>query len=130
MIQHLQATTSAKIIMTTLSCIGENLFTDINYKRNQYNTVIKSIAGSCKCLLADVAEEFDLLLVANRRSDYFLDNFFSAVYFDKRKSKELHWPEKLSQKRKLLLTIDGVHLNGDGAKVYKKIIEQTIKNTC
>jgi lysophospholipase L1-like esterase len=114
--------------MTTLSCIGENLFSDINYKRSQYNIAIKSIAGSYNCLLADVAEEFDTVLITNHRSDYFLDNFFSAVYFDKRKSEELHGPEKLSQKRKLLLTIDGVHLNESGAKIYKKIIEQTIKN--
>ena len=128
MIEFIQATANAKIILTTLSCIGENLSSDLNDKRTEYNNAIRSVAKSYGCLLADVADEFESVLEKSTQTNYLLNNFFDAVYFDKKASQKSDGPKTLSQKRSLILTIDGVHLNGNGANLYKIALENVINN--
>jgi len=128
LIIYLKTKTAAKIIITTLSCINENLNSKTNQIRNEYNSIIKTIAQQTNSIIAEVSEEFDKILKMNNQTDYLLENFFSSVYVDKKACGKPNGSDRLSEKRNLKLTIDGIHLNKDGARVYKEIIEQTIKN--
>jgi len=87
----------AKIIITTLSCLGEVLNSPINQKRRLVN-----ISGYNLM-------EHPLNLVL----DYF-------------RSKRMNWVEKISRKRGLMLTIDGGHLNSKGAIIYAKELSRIL----
>jgi len=127
LITYLKTKTEAKIILTTLSCINENLNSKTNQLRKEYNNIIKTIAQQANCIIADVSEEFDKILKMNNQTDYLLENFLNSVYIDKKICGKPNGSDRLSEKRNLKLTIDGIHLNKEGARVYKEIIEQTLK---
>ena len=63
------------------------------------------------------------VLKQNYQTDYLLKHFLNSAYFDLKKCQETGGADKLSRKRNLILTIDGVHLNSAGAMLYKQAIE-------
>ena len=126
MIDAIRSKSNSKIILTTLGCINENLSSEINSVRTEYNDLIVKVAHEHDCLVADIAGEMESVLKKARQTDYLLNNFLNSVYFDKKRCKRDGGPDKLSAKRNLSLTIDGVHLNSAGAVIYKRAIEQQI----
>jgi lysophospholipase L1-like esterase len=128
MVKLLTAKTTTNIVLTTLSCINENLLSETNLIRIEYNKAIKDIAHQTGCILADISDEFDTILKESNQTDYLLENFLRSVYFDKKECQQKGGAEKLSTNRKLRLTIDGIHLNKEGANLYKKTIERIIRN--
>jgi len=125
-INLIKTKTNAKIILTTLSCINEDLSSYVNKIRSDYNHLIRNIADYNDCLLADISQEFDSILNSNIQTNFLLDRFIDTVYFDSKKCQKIGGADKLSKKRKLQLTIDGVHLNSIGANLYKQTIEKQI----
>jgi lysophospholipase L1-like esterase len=126
MIDFIRSESSSNIILTTLGCINENLSSVSNSKRTYYNDSIIKVATEHHCMIADVSGEMESVLKATRQTDYFLKNILNLIYFDKRKCKRDGGADKLSRKRNLILTIDGVHLNSAGAMIYKQTIEKQI----
>ena len=126
MVAFIQSKTNSKIILTTLGCINENLSSEVNSSRIGYNDLIVKVANEHNCLIADIAQEMESLLKNSNQTDYLLNNFLNSVYFDKRRCKTSGGPDKMSAKRNLSLTIDGVHLNSAGAMIYKQAIEREI----
>lgn len=126
MIHLIKSKTNSKIILTTLGCINEKLSFYLNDIRNDYNNVIKKIANENNCLIADIAKEFDLVLNNKIQTNFLLESFFNSTYFDCKQCKKIGRADKLSEKRKLQLTIDGVHLNSTGARLHKKTIEKQL----
>ncbi len=108
---------SAPIILTTLSCLGESLDTSVNAQRAAYNGAIRSIAHRYQCILADVGAGFDDFLLGQESSDCFLGQFLDVV-----RTLTPEGANKLSSDRTLSLTIDGVHINQAGAALYAKLI--------
>jgi lysophospholipase L1-like esterase len=74
-------------------------------------------------LIADISHQNQLVLEKNYQTDYLLNNFLNSAYFDLKKRQETGGADRLSRKRNLILTIDGVHLNSAGAMLYKQAIE-------
>lgn len=126
MIHFIQSKCNAKIVLTTLGCINENLSADVNSKRNAYNHSILQVARDHNCLVADISSEMEAVLQAGSQTNYLLENLLNSVYFDKKKCRSNEGADKLSRQRNLLLTIDGVHLNSAGAMIYKEAIEKLI----
>ncbi|MEJ1241073.1 GDSL-type esterase/lipase family protein [Chryseolinea sp. T2] len=126
MIKLLREKTKGRIVLTTLSCINENLLSETNLIRIEYNKVIRAITKEANCLLADVSEAFETVLKESSQTDYLLESFLSSVYFDKKICRQKGGVQKLSKKRKLTLTIDGIHLNEEGANIYRRTIEKSI----
>ena len=126
MIDFIQSKSNSKIILTTLGCINENLSSDINLKRIDYNGFIVKVANDYHCLVADIAYEMDSVLNKSIQTDYLLKNFLNTVYLDKKRCRNDGGADRLSTKRNLSLTIDGVHLNSAGALIYKQTIERQI----
>ena len=131
MLDLVQSKSNAKIIVTTLGCINENLSSILNLQRVEYNGIISKMANNYHCLVADISHETQLVLEKNYQTDYLLNNFLNSAYFDLKKCQETGGADRLSRKRNLILTIDGVHLNSVGAMLYKQAIEiQINKGSC
>lgn len=58
----------------------------------------------------------------------FLDSFFNTFFFDALKTRTMEGTMSLSNKRKLKLTVDGVHINFEGAKIYCNVISDCLDN--
>jgi lysophospholipase L1-like esterase len=123
MIQSIQSKCNAKIVLTTIGCINENLSSVPNQNRIEYNESIVKIANDYHCLVADVSGEMESVLIETSQTDYLLNNFLNTVYFDKKECRTDGGAERMSRKRNLRLTIDGIHLNSAGAMLYKQTIE-------
>lgn len=128
MVDVIQSKSNSKIILTTLGCINEKLSSETNLKKIHYNDLIVQVANEHHCLVADVAREMESVLEKTSQTDYMLDSFLNTVYFDKKRCKIDGGPDKLSAKRNLSLTLDGVHLNSAGAMIHKQVIERQINN--
>lgn len=116
--------TNAKIFLLNLGCLGENLESDLNKQREYINEQIKIVSSDLDLSVLNVAEEFERVL-SDQKSDYFLKNNSNLV-LDIIFKKITFWNRFISYKRGLILTIDGVHLNSQGADIYADIIEKVI----
>jgi len=125
-VQKMKRITTARIILVTIGCINENLRFKLNSKRLDFNKIIREIAEESGCFLADVANQFELVLNESSQVNYLLNGFWNSVYFDHKACKTTDGSNKLSSKRNLHLTIDGVHLNSNGAKIFKSVIHEQI----
>lgn len=124
-IEYIKSNCNSEIILPTLGCINENLLTETNAKLFSYNSIIKKIAKEFNCILVDIAERFQEELSHLNTQDYCLDSFSNTAFLDL-VSCSMGMADNLSAKRKLHLTIDGVHLNSKGAKIFKEEIDKAI----
>ena len=115
----------AKIVLTTLSCLGEDINSLINQKRRLVNNQIKEVGSKRGAYIADVSPFFDKILKKSI-SSYNLLNHPLNLPLDYFRSKRMNRVEKISRKRKLMLTIDGGHLNCKGAMIYAKEISRIL----
>ncbi|HUW89981.1 MAG TPA: SGNH/GDSL hydrolase family protein [Candidatus Nanopelagicaceae bacterium] len=115
----------AKIIITTLSCLGEDVSSSLNQKRRLVNDQIKEVGSKHGAYIADVSPLFDKILRKCNSSNYLMDNPLNLV-FDYFRSKRMNWAESISRKRRLVLTIDGGHLNSKGAIIYAREISRIL----
>jgi lysophospholipase L1-like esterase len=125
-IQHIQSICKAKIIVTTIACLGENLSSELNVRRRQYNDVIRKTAQYCNCSVADTSMAFYECLSQHQSvNDLFL-SFWNTILIDPF-ARRLHLgAEALSRYRGLQLTIDGCHLNAYGTDLFKAEVEQVL----
>ncbi|POY37359.1 hypothetical protein C3K47_06245 [Solitalea longa] len=126
-VQDIKTLFNGKLILLTVGCIGEDLSSPSNFHRNEFNQAIRKVASDENLLLADLGHEFELFLKDKPQSAYCLDSFWAITLFDQLAINT----GKLSSKRNLFLTIDGIHLNKDGACLFANCIlnELTQLNT-
>lgn len=118
----------AKIVITTLSCLNERLQAETNRQRADYNSSIAIMAAREGVILADVGGEFDRVLNAGPRRNYFMEHMSYTFIFDAIRCRKSANIDKLSLKRGLALSIDGVHINSSGAAIYSQVIADAILN--
>ena len=116
---------NAKIIITTLSCLGEDINSPINRKRRLVNGQIKEVGSKHGAYIADVSPIFDKILRKSISSYKLIDHPLN-LFFDYFRSKRMNCVEKKSRKRRLVLTIDGGHLNSKGAIIYAREISRIL----
>ncbi len=121
-LDELRATTEATVVVATLSCINEDRTSPTAERRQLYNQGIRALATERDVPLADVGAGFDGVLSARECRDYFLPKPLATLFFDTWKSRTSGGADELSSKRRLHLTIDGVHLNARGARIYEDTI--------
>lgn len=126
-INDIKKKTSATIILTTLSSINERLESSLNKKRCAYNHIIRDVAIETGCSLVDAGALFDGYLRRCRTKDYLLESFLNTTFYDKFQCSFLGCADYLSKKRKLHLTVDGLHLNTMGAIIYRDETEGLIR---
>ncbi len=113
------------VIVTTITCLGEDLGSVLNQRREQYNEVIRHLSEKYNVHLADVGKVFNgILQIMQAPSDYLLNEYYS-LYLDTFLTTTSTVIDFLSRQRRLALTVDGIHLNNRGAQVYAEtILEQ------
>jgi len=121
-----QQRSHASIILVTLGCCGENLTSELNASRNEFNNLIRKAAHDFNCGLADIAVKVDGILATSPPSSYFLDSFVNTAFLDLIRCSLFGQADRLSEKRGQYLTIDGGHLNSRGATIYKEELEKQI----
>lgn len=134
-LKAIQKICDAKLFVTTLSCINEDLSALTNIKRKLYNQKIRRLVSefnqstSSPVTIIEIAEIFDHFLGEHVQSSYLLDDYFSAFFKDAHNHISVDGAAELSDERSLNLTIDGVHLNAKGADLYSHIFYQTINDS-
>lgn len=126
-IDSIKQRTNGTVLIATLGCICEDLDAPINKKRASYNAIIRDIAIETGCGLVDAGAVFDGYLRRCRTRAYLMEGYWNTCYLDGFQCRVLGCPDQLSRKRKLHLTIDGVHLNSRGANLYRDETERQIK---
>jgi len=112
----------AKIILATLGPLDELAGSITNQQRLAYNDCIRNIALQQRCCLADAGAICDEETASLPQRSYLLGNFWNLLLFDRFIGIFKKGNDWLSRKRRLHLTIDGVHLNGKGAQVFADTI--------
>ncbi len=114
-----------RVVCLTIPPVGENLASERNQKRLEYNKRIRTAADSAGAAVADVAAEFEKELKIMTTSDWFFGEpaDFTA---DVRKVRRGKGAMKLSEERGLYLTMDGAHLNEKGADLMGQVISRAI----
>ncbi len=118
--------TGAKIILTTIGCMNENLRGGLNDQRRAFNDEIRRMARQYGCRLADPSGPVDQLLSQRQTRDYFLESFFNTAFSDEMVCKVPGGADWLSRKRGLHVTIDGGHLNSVGADFFRRALEEQL----
>lgn len=126
-IDKLPAVFNGKIILTTLSCLGERPENDLNRKRQQLNVAIRQVAYKNGLHLADVGAVFDTKLRGKKTAVTVLSNPYAMITIDKLLSRTRAGVTQLSRLRHTHLTIDGVHLNYEGAMIYRDTIQACLE---
>jgi len=127
-IRSIRVLCSCPVAVTTLSCISEDLTSPLNIKRSRFNEEIRKMAGEENIILLDVAQRFDSILEESGGSAYLMDDVVKLTRADKRASGSDQYANALSRERGLVLTIDGVHLNGRGALLYKETLSGFVES--
>jgi lysophospholipase L1-like esterase len=111
-----------RIVCVTVPPAGENLDSERNRKREEINRRIRTAAGNGGAILADVAADFEKELEnLQMPSEWFFDDPEQFIT-DARILRKEKSAMRLSETRGLYLTMDGAHLNEQGAVIAGKRI--------
>ena len=118
---------SKTVVTVTPALIGEDINNVSNNKMKELNVLIKSIA--CKhsnVSFIDMQSVFFSPLSKVNSSDY-INTKVWRIMMDTLFYKKPSRIDKLSKERGLHLTLDGIHLNSDGAQMVADIYADKIK---
>lgn len=105
--------------------VGEQLQNIYNKTLHVFRESIKTIVKEHEVSYVDVYEAFVEYLQGKESSNY-LPHSLVQIYKDTKVS-ELETLEELSAKRGLFLTLDGVHLNKEGANILASLLNEYIQ---
>jgi lysophospholipase L1-like esterase len=119
-IKKIKALFRGKLILAGIACVGENVQSELNRQRNVLNAVLEKIAATENTGFANTQNKFDGFLQNELPSDYCIESFWAVTVLDRITT-------LFSNKRKLYLTIDGVHLNQQGAALFAASVLEMIE---
>lgn len=125
LIDEARAVAGARVVVCTVAPLGERLSSPLNRQVARLNGVIKHVAVDRGAPVADIWQAFvEFLSLAPRRSGR-LPRWQWSLALDRRLMQR--WPlEVLSRRRRLQLTLDGIHLNSRGADLWAVTVLQTL----
>lgn len=119
-----------KIIVCSITPLGEQLSSSLNMQRTQRNKLIKEyIQKSGNIIWCDISTKLEnLITVASKDDNNYLIDSPSTLEQDAITIKDDETKaDLLATKRNLVVTIDGVHLNSTGAKEVANALQSCIK---
>jgi len=107
--------------------LGERPESELNRKADEYNLIIQEICSRHGIRMVDF-NRWQKGIVKNlpARSAYFISEEHPKILMDTFLTRSPGLSDWLSRRRKLALTIDGVHLNTVGAKGLAKMIRSAL----
>lgn len=117
-----------KIKAISIPCIGENIESDLNAKVDKYNESIKNLCIKYGVAYVDFNKwQKEIINNSNPGTGYFISKNPFDVMIDSLITTYLGFSSWISKKRKLIVTVDGVHLNKKGAKGLAHLIEEDVE---
>ncbi len=122
-------TNPGSVVIFSVPCLGEDPRTPLNQRRRLYNAVMEEVAGETGVRLAriDLAME-EVIHRCGRASPYLMDEF-SGFFLDALRSLTPGMALRLSERRGLHLTLDGVHPNPRGAELLAGLLVEALDRT-
>lgn len=115
-----------KVIVVSIPCIGENLKNELNVKVDEFNGLLGKLCKKQSVSYVDFnGWQKEVIKNTGFQSDYFMTKDTADVRLDVLNTTFLGLSTIISSKRKLTVTVDGVHLNKQGAKGLANLIEKT-----
>lgn len=114
-----------RMLACTTSCCGEQLASPPNRQLARLNGVIKDVAADCGVPVADVWQAFVEELAPLRLPSAYIPGEWLFTWMDRRRI-QYTTPDEVSQRRRLYLTFDGIHLNSRGADLWARTILNTL----
>ena len=122
MVQFVKSAGCSQVLLTTLTCIGEQLSSPLNQRREALNRRIRDLAVENQVVCSDVGRQFDRALrQAGHPSPYLIPSVLLGIS-DVLFTRVERFADVLSRSRGLQLTIDGIHLNRRGADLAARIM--------
>jgi lysophospholipase L1-like esterase len=113
-----------RVMICTIPCLGEDLSSGLNLKREEYNNIIREACleyeqalFDCSCI--DLAQRFEETLLPFQPGSPYLFKDPEALQHDALRILS-EGENTLCSERKLQLTIDGAHLNSKGAELMAR----------
>jgi len=116
-----------RIVCATVPPMGENLADERNRKREEINRRIRIAAQNSGALLADIADDFEKKLEDLQLPSEWFFSDPSVFVTDARILRKDKSAMRLSESRGLCLTMDGAHLNEQGALIAGNRIGKMIQ---
>jgi lysophospholipase L1-like esterase len=107
----------ARVLACTTSPLGEQFSTPPNRRLAQVNGVIRRVASDLGVPVADVWQAFVEELGVQPKTRRYVSSEWLLVWWDRLRLR-MTSPDHLSQRRRLHLTFDGIHLNSRGAYIW------------
>jgi lysophospholipase L1-like esterase len=111
----------AQVLVCTTSCCGEQLSSPLNHRLARLNGVIKGVAADGGVPVADVSQAFVEELARLPKPSAYLPGEWLFTWLD-RSRLQTTAPDEISRRRRLYLTLDGIHLNSRGADLWASVI--------
>ncbi len=118
---------NSNIIVIPPLIIGEHLNNKWNIEIKDLVNIISDISKHNNLTYLDIYSEFEEYLSNKETSDY-LPIKVSEIYKDVKRLTNSSLVDLKSKKRKLHLTLDGVHVNSKGAKIISKAISNYLNS--
>lgn len=115
-----------RVAVMNMTCLGEDLDSEINASRRRYNMVIGEAAASAGAELVDVASACEGALRSAPSAGTYLMDDLSGSFLDTFRCLTPGAALRLSRRRGLYLTIDGVHHNPRGASVIAATLAEAV----
>jgi lysophospholipase L1-like esterase len=123
------ARTVGRVLAVTIACIGERMESDLNRRAAQFNEVIREVAASYGACVADVGKAFRKILAPLETQSGFLMESVMCTLSDTFHCLTPRGADRLSGRRGLVLTMDGVHLNRCGARLYAQTVASALESS-
>ena len=107
----------ARVLICTVSPLGEQFSSPVNRQLAQVNGVIRRVAADRGVPLADVWQAFVEELGVQPKTRRYVPSEWLLAWRDRLRLR-MTSPDHLSQRRRLHLTFDGIHLNSRGAYIW------------
>jgi hypothetical protein len=111
----------AKVLVCTVSPIGEQLASPVNRRLARLNGIIKHVAADRQVPVADIWQAYVEEIAALSRPSRYVPGEWLFSVMDRRRLRNAA-PDDLGRRRRLWLTFDGLHLNSRGADLWANTV--------
>lgn len=115
----------AQALVCTTTPIGERISSPLNRRLARLNGVIKHVAVDCGAPVADVWQGFVEKLAPLTNPKARVPGEWLFTWLDRRRLRSKS-PDEISERRRLTLSFDGLHLNSRGADLWAYTVIYTL----
>lgn len=111
----------ARVLVCTVSPVGENLASPVNRHLARLNGVLKHVAAECQVPVADVWQAFVEAISSLPKPSSYIPGEWLFHLMDRQRLRSSS-ADSIARRRRLYLTFDGVHLNSRGADLWAEAV--------